>query len=133
MTVVNILPHADPGAAPVGHGSRSEDADSGSSVAAPDPLAGTQYRAVRRLGSGGMGEVFEAVHVGLNKPVVVKLLHHAMAHDPRFADRLRVEAQTLASLESPFLVSVSDIGCTPDKRPFFAMELLHGATLRQIL
>jgi serine/threonine-protein kinase len=80
-----------------------------------------------------MGEVFEAVHVGLNKPVVVKLLHQAMAHDPRFADRLRVEAQTLASLESPFLVSVSDIGCTPDKRPFFAMELLHGATLRQVL
>jgi eukaryotic-like serine/threonine-protein kinase len=80
-----------------------------------------------------MGEVFEAVHVGLNKPVVVKLLHQAMAKDPRFADRLRVEAQTLASLESPFLVSVSDIGCTPDKRPFFAMELLHGATLRQVL
>jgi eukaryotic-like serine/threonine-protein kinase len=80
-----------------------------------------------------MGEVYEAIHVGLNKPVVVKLLHQAMANDPRYADRLRIEAQTLASVESPYLVSVSDIGCTPEGRSFFVMELLHGATLRQVL
>jgi serine/threonine-protein kinase len=84
-----------------------------------------------------MGECYEAVHVGLNKRVVVKLLHQAIASDPnvrdRCADRLRVEAQTLASIDSPHLVSVSDIGCTPGNRPYFVMELLRGATLREVL
>src|SRR5262245_39322750 len=49
-----------------------------SSTAERDPLAGTQYRTVRSLGRGGMGEVFEAIHVALNKAVVVKLLHTAI-------------------------------------------------------
>jgi serine/threonine-protein kinase len=99
----------------------------------PDPLAGSGYKAIRRLGAGGMGEVFEAIHVGLSKPVVVKLLHQAIARDPRAADRLRVEAQTLASIDSRHLVAVSDIGCTSDGRPFFVMERLRGTTLRKAL
>src|SRR5262245_28105295 len=98
-----------------------------------DPLAGTQYRTVRSLGRGGMGEVFEAIHVALNKTVVVKLLHSTIADDPRHVDRFRVEAQSLASVESPYLVSVSDFGRTLENRPFFVMERLHGATLRQVL
>jgi serine/threonine-protein kinase len=80
-----------------------------------------------------MGEVVEAVHLGLCKHVVVKLLHTASADDPRLADRLRVEAQVLASVSSPHLVTVSDIGRTPDGRPFFVMEYLQGATLRTVL
>jgi serine/threonine-protein kinase len=86
---------------------------------------------------GGMGECYEAVHLGLGKHVVVKLLHQSIASDPnlrdRCADRLRVEAQALAAVDSPHLVSVSDIGCTPSNRPYFVMELLHGATLRDVL
>jgi serine/threonine-protein kinase len=80
-----------------------------------------------------MGEVVEAVHLGLGKHVVVKLLHTASADDPRLADRLRIEAQILASVSSPHLVAVSDIGRTPDGRPFFVMEYLRGATLRTVL
>jgi serine/threonine protein kinase len=118
---------------PGGHASDPSRDGPASSATRRDPLAGTQYRAVRRLGAGGMGEVFEALHVGLNKPVVVKLLHEAIAGNPHHADRLRVEAQTLASVESPHLVSVTDIGCTPEGRPFFVMERLHGATFRKVL
>jgi serine/threonine-protein kinase len=71
--------------------------------------------------------------MGLRKPVVVKILREVIACDPGQADRLRLEAQTLASLESPHLVSVTDIGRTSDQRPFFVMERLKGRTLRQLL
>jgi eukaryotic-like serine/threonine-protein kinase len=100
---------------------------------ATDRLAGTPYRAVAALGQGGMGEVFEAEHRALRKRVVVKLLRAELAHDPRFCDRLRVEAQTLAALSSPHLVAVSDLGETPDGQPYLVMERLHGRTLRQEL
>jgi serine/threonine-protein kinase len=80
-----------------------------------------------------MGEVFAAVHTGLNKAVVVKLLHQRMAHDPRFADRLRVEAQALAAVVSEHVVSVSDLGETPAGRPYLVMDRLHGRSLRQEL
>jgi serine/threonine-protein kinase len=98
-----------------------------------DLLAGTPYRALSLLGKGGMGEVFEAEHRALNKRVVVKLLHAQLAADPRFADRLRVEAQALAALSSPHVVAVSDLGQTPAGRPFLVMEHLEGHTLREEL
>lgn len=98
-----------------------------------DPLDGTPYTVTARIGQGGMGEVFAAVHRGLNKPVVVKLLHARMAHDPRFADRLRLEAQALAAVTSEHVVSVSDLGLTPAGRPYLVMDRLQGRTLRQEL
>ncbi len=98
-----------------------------------DPLHGTPYAVTARIGQGGMGEVFAAVHRGLNKPVVVKLLHARMAHDPRFADRLRLEAQALAAVTSEHVVSVSDLGQTPAGRPYLVMDRLQGRTLRQEL
>jgi serine/threonine-protein kinase len=98
-----------------------------------DPLAGTPYKALGELGRGGMGEVLEAQHRGLNKRVVVKLLHRQFANDPRFADRLRVEAQALAAVSSPHVVSVSDLGQTPEGRSYLVMERLHGRTLREEL
>ena len=98
-----------------------------------DVLAGTPYKALGELGRGGMGEVLEAQHRGLNKRVVVKLLHRQFANDPRFADRLRVEAQALAAVSSPHVVSVSDLGQTPEGRSYLVMERLHGRTLREEL
>ena len=99
----------------------------------PDPLQGTPYATVGFAGRGGMGEVFLAIHRGLNKPVVVKLLHRQFIDDPRFADRLRVEAQALAAVDSPHVVSVSDLGRTPEGRPYLVLERLHGRTLREEL
>jgi serine/threonine-protein kinase len=98
-----------------------------------DPLAGTAYRTVARLGAGGMGEVVEAEHLALRKRVVVKLLHRELAHDVRFADRLRVEAQALAAVSSPHVVSVTDLGVTLAGRAYLVMERLHGRTLREEL
>lgn len=106
---------------------------SGPSGAVGDALEGTPYRAVRVLGRGGMGEVVEAEHRALRKRVVVKLVRRALAHDPRFADRLQVEARALAAVSSPHVVSVLDLGQTPSGRPYFVMERLRGTTLGEEL
>ncbi|WP_437636414.1 serine/threonine-protein kinase [Sorangium sp. So ce854] len=100
---------------------------------AGDALEGTPYRALRALGRGGMGEVVEAEHRALRKRVVVKLVRRAFARDPRFADRLRVEAQALAAVSSPHVVEVLDLGRTPAGRPYFVMERLEGTTLAEEL
>lgn len=94
-----------------------------------DPFAGSSYRAVRKLGSGGAGAVYEAVHVPLGKPVAIKLLHQGLVDAPTAMERMRVEAQALARLRSPHLVEVSDFGLTADGRPFYVMELLVGSNL----
>ncbi|WP_438015948.1 serine/threonine-protein kinase [Sorangium sp. So ce315] len=96
-------------------------------------LFGTPYRPVRRLGRGGMGEVIEAAHVGLDKPVVVKLLHRDLNREPRLVERMRVEAQSLARLAHPNLVTVTDFGRTAEGRTFLVMERLHGRTMREEL
>jgi eukaryotic-like serine/threonine-protein kinase len=98
-----------------------------------DVLAGTPYRAIGVLGQGGMGEAVEAEHRSLNKRVVVKLLRRELSSDPRFCDRLRVEAQAMAALSSPYVVSVTDLGQTPEGRPYLVMERLRGRTLREEL
>jgi eukaryotic-like serine/threonine-protein kinase len=99
----------------------------------PDPLHGTPYRALGPLGFGGMSEVLEAEHQGLRKRVVVKLLREELASDVRFVDRLRIEAQALAAISHPNIVSVTDLGQTVKGRPFIVMERLYGRTLRQEL
>jgi serine/threonine-protein kinase len=80
-----------------------------------------------------MGEVFEVEHRQLKKRVVAKLLRPELANDPGFVDRMRVEAQALAALSHPNLVSVMDLGQSADGRPYFIMERLEGNTLTQEL
>ncbi|AUX47210.1 protein kinase [Sorangium cellulosum] len=96
-------------------------------------LYGTPYRPTRRLGRGGMGEVIEAAHVGLDKPVVVKLLHRDLSREPRLVERMRVEAQSLARLAHPNLVTVTDFGQTAEGRTYLVMERLYGRTMREEL
>jgi eukaryotic-like serine/threonine-protein kinase len=98
-----------------------------------DPLFGTPYRTIAVLGRGGMGEVIEAEHLPLGRRVVVKLVHEHLAEDPRFYDRLRIEARSLSLITHPNVVAVSDFGCTPARRPYVVMERLHGRTLGQEL
>lgn len=110
---------------------RSGDSPDLASRRAVDPgaLDGTAYRFIRVLGRGGMGTVIECEHIGLARPVVVKLLHPEFAERPDFVDRLRIEAQALARMDHPNLVRVSDFGLTPAGVPFLAMEKLEGRTL----
>ncbi|MBK8997618.1 MAG: serine/threonine protein kinase [Myxococcales bacterium] len=98
-----------------------------------NPFEGTPYRALRRLGAGGMGEVFEVEHEIVGKLMVAKVLRAELSKDAGTVDRMRVEAQALARLEHPNIVSVSDFRTTADGRPFFIMELLQGCTVGQEL
>ena len=86
------------------------------------------YRIVRRLGSGGMGEVYAADDTKLHRLVALKILPPAMAADPDRLSRFRREAQAIAALNHPNVVtvySVEEDGGTP----FLTMELVEGETL----
>ncbi len=96
-----------------------------------DPLGSTPFRALRQLGEGSMGVVYEAEHRLLRYRVVVKVLRAERATDPSMSDRLRLEAQAAASLRhNPHVVQVSDLGCLPDGTPYLVMEKLEGRDLR---
>jgi len=94
-----------------------------------DPLSGRPYRALRLLGTGAMGEVFLAEHRQLATLCVVKIQHARLARDPSIADRIRLEAESLARLNHPNIVSIIGSGQTEDERPFIVMEHLHGQTM----
>ena len=98
-------------------------------MAEPDPFRGTQYRATRQLGAGGMGEVYEVEHEVVGRLMVAKVLRLELANDAGIADRMRVEAQALGALSHRNIVSVTDFARTADGRPFYVMEHLEGCTL----
>lgn len=97
--------------------------------ASDDPLVGQPYRAIRLLGAGGMGEVFLAEHRRFATPCVVKIQHARLGRDPSVADRIRLEAESLARLNHANIVSILGAGQTWDERPYIVMEYLRGQTM----
>ncbi len=93
---------------------------------------GGRYRLTAQLGVGGMGEVWEAEHIVLRRTLAIKLLL-GDEHDARHADRLQREAELVARLEHPNVVTVTDFGRVPGGRPYIVMERLRGCTLSQLL
>ncbi|MFO0592182.1 MAG: protein kinase [Polyangiaceae bacterium] len=110
-----------------------DDARRAAAPAEEDPLFGTVYRATRLLGAGAMGRVFEAEHTGLRRTVAVKLLAPALAQNPTLVDRARLEAQALAAIRHPNVVTVHDYAATPAGVPFLVMERLVGRSLDDFL
>ena len=90
-------------------------------------LAGP-YRLLEQLGEGGMGSVWKAEHVLLRTPVAIKIIDPAIAKDEFSRARFLREAQALASLRSPHVVSILDYGADADTA-YLVMELLQGETL----
>ncbi len=91
-----------------------------------------QYSLERKLGEGAMGVVYEAKHGMLKRPTAIKLLRPGLA-DPDALDRFRREVQLTAKLTHPNTVTIYDYGRTPDGLLYYAMELLSGATLTQVV
>jgi CHASE2 domain-containing sensor protein/tRNA A-37 threonylcarbamoyl transferase component Bud32 len=115
-----------------------EGPETGSSRPAWDPdgqtLVGSKYRLLRRLGQGGMGSVYEALHVGLKRRVALKLIRPEAAHSPQFLARFQREAETLGRLEQPEVVGVLDYGVDTQTggQPYLVMEYLEGQDLARL-
>ncbi|MBI2931075.1 MAG: serine/threonine protein kinase [Planctomycetes bacterium] len=90
------------------------------------------FEIVRRLGQGGMGTVYEARQVGLERSVALKILSAKLAQDEQFAQRFAREAKAMASLNHPNIVQVFDFG-KEDGRYFLAMEYVEGVSLRGLM
>src|ERR1700760_1483905 len=99
---------------------------------APHTLIDERYRVVRRLGPGGMSDVFLVEDQQLNRSVALKLLHRRFAEDPAFVERFRREAQAAAGLQHQNIVGVYDRG-EYDGTYYIAMEYLPGRTLKAII
>jgi serine/threonine-protein kinase len=109
-----------------------------SSTVAPEVILAGRYRLVRRLASGGMGQVWRANDEILGRPVAIKLLRSEYAEDPEFVDRFRAEARRTAALSHPGIASVFDYGETgdPDDQgttAYLVMELVEGEPLSALL
>ncbi len=85
------------------------------------------------LGRGGMGEVYEATHVETGEPAAVKMLLPEMIGRPGFVRRFLREVRLAASLDSPHVVAVLEVGDEAAPIPYLAMERLEGEDLAQIL
>lgn len=91
------------------------------------------YQIVRMLGSGGMGQVFEAVHDQMKRRAAIKLLHKRFAHNRQIATRFLNEAKATSMVEHPGIVHIYEFGQTDDGTAYIVMEYLSGETLRQRL
>jgi serine/threonine protein kinase len=90
------------------------------------------YRLVRRVGSGGMGTVFEAEDMGLGHRVALKLLHPHVARRPGAVERFLREGRSAARIRHPNVVQVFALGLEGET-PYLAMELLRGDDLSQVI
>ena len=98
----------------------------------PQFIAG-RFRIEREIGTGGMGTVYLATHLDLERPVAVKIIRREFAGDADVADRFLREARTMAKLRHPNAAMIFDAGNLPDGRHFIVMEYVEGETLSQTL
>jgi serine/threonine-protein kinase len=98
------------------------------------PLLDRKYRLIARLGAGGMGTVYEAHHLGLERRVAVKLLHPGRRSEPGNRERFQGEARALARLDHPNIVRIADFGYDGDRGvPYLVMERLAATSLAERL
>ncbi|MDB4967763.1 MAG: serine/threonine protein kinase [Myxococcales bacterium] len=92
-----------------------------------------RYRLTRKIGEGGMGSVYEALHIALAKPVAVKVLREKYLDRPEVARRLVQEARMASSIRHENIVDITDSGSTEDGRTYVVMEHLAGQSLAELL
>jgi len=105
-------------------------------MATQDTLSGTlfagRYRISRKLGGGGMADVYLAEDQELGRRVAIKMLHGRYANDEQFVERFRREATHAAGLSHPNIVSIFDRG-EADGSYFIVMEYVEGRTLKELI
>jgi tRNA A-37 threonylcarbamoyl transferase component Bud32 len=92
-----------------------------------------RYRITRKLGEGGMGEVYAAEHVHIEKRFAIKLLRQEIVSNPEAVSRFRQEARSSSSIGHRNIISIEDFGQLADGRIYMCMELLNGAALNDLI
>jgi formylglycine-generating enzyme required for sulfatase activity len=96
------------------------------------PVALGPYRIQSKIGQGGMGTVYKAVHETLERPAAIKMLPRELSADPEYVSRFLREARVIATLRHEHVVQVYDAGAVGD-RYYIAMEFVEGASLGAFL
>src|SRR5438874_9422467 len=91
------------------------------------------YRITSKLGAGGMGEVFLADDIRLERKAAIKFLPAEVAADPERRQRFLTEAKAASALNHPHVCIVYDVGETDDGRSFIAMEFVEGESLEALV
>ena len=92
-----------------------------------------RYRILRVIGEGGMGVVYEALHVLIEKHVAIKVLRDTFTGRADVVERFRQEAKSASKIGHPNIVDVSDFGETPSGQSYIVMEMLIGEDLADVL
>jgi serine/threonine-protein kinase len=102
-----------------------------------DPLIGQvlagKYRIDEKLDEGGMGCVYRATHVLMEKVVAVKVLHPALAADDKIVARFTREARAASRISHPHAINVTDFGESENGVVYLVMEYLRGRTLKDVV
>jgi hypothetical protein len=112
------------------HGSGS---GTGSSAMAVGVVVDAKYRVDAVIGQGGMGAVFRAWDLRLERPVAIKVVRADLLSDPDSRARFRRESQIVARLQHPAIVMVFDYGTLPDGAAYLVMEFVPGEDLRHLM
>ena len=92
-----------------------------------------KYRIDGFLKRGGMGAVYRGTHLMLNKPVAIKLIKPELVSSSEVVQRFLREARAAAHLSHPNIVTVHDLGQTPDGMLYIVMELVPGSSLKEVI
>ena len=95
-------------------------------------LLDNRYEIIKKIGAGGMADVYMAKDIMLDRTVAVKILHSNFAEDSEFVLRFRHEAQSAGKLSHPNIVGIYDVGC--DQGVYYiVMEYVEGITLKEYI
>ncbi len=92
-----------------------------------------KYLLEEKIGQGGMGLIFRAKQVGLDREVVVKIMHSHLGQDPSSFMRFKQEQKLLAKINHPNVVAAYDVGLLGDKTPYIVMEYVNGESLYSLV
>ena len=129
-----LLDHAtagEPGAAPVSSGTPAATSVSTGPLGGPLPCRLGAYELVERIGQGGMGVVYKARQISLDRDVAVKVLSLAALAGPEAVHRFRTEAVTAGSLRHPNIVVVHEVGLAEGQH-YLVMDYVPGPTLADL-
>jgi len=97
-----------------------------------DPIFQEKYEFLESIGAGGMGVIYKARHLILNKIIAIKMVHSHLV-SPQAIQRFQIEGKAASSLSHPNIIAVTDFGTTQSGQPYMVMDYLTGKSLSQVL